>query len=742
MDTNKRDISRRKVNKKVNKKRNPGKAVAKGFWVSFVVLLKTVFACIIIAGCIAGGLLIGVVAGCIITTEPLTEEQLDIKNSTALTSFVYDSEGNELVHIKGTANVNRQLADIEEIPENLKNAFIAIEDERFYSHSGIDVKRSIGAFLGYVIPSLDDYGGSTITQQLVKNITGDDKQSVQRKIREQWRAIRLEKELDKDEILELYLNIIYMGQDLYGVKSASLAYFSKDVSELDLAECAFLAGITNSPNRYNPLTQKGRTNCYARQINILDQMLKLGFISDEEYIEAIQEELVINDNYRKEVEAASIYSYFVDAALVDVREALMRPVEEGGLGYTREEAIDLIYQGGINIYTTMDPDIQKIVDYEYCNLENFPVNHLYTDPADMAQSSIVIINQWSGHVVAMYGGFGEKTQSLSFNYATSARRQPGSSIKPILVYGPLIDQHIINDTSIVHDEKVYLDDKNPDKPWPTNSYGYYNGAVTVRWALQQSSNVAAVQLYKDHVKENLEYLKKLGIDRTSETQLSLALGGFNKGVTTEEMAAAYVPFANGGTFYKPITFTKVTDINGRTILTNNGSPTVIYQDYRTAALMTDLLKSVVSDGTGRGAQIYNANGQAIPTAGKTGTTTDNYDYWFCGYTPYYTASVWYGYEMQKSMSSAEGGAARKLWTKVMTRIHEDLEYMDFDGIGNIMEVSICSSSNKLATEACRAAGSVTTGHFAAGYEPTELCTVHVSEPASPSPAAGTAAPTP
>ncbi len=711
--------------KKVSKeKKDPVQIISKSFWVTFVVILKTAVIVAVIAACIAGGLLVGVVAGCIITTKPLTDEQLDIKNSTALTSFVYDSQGNELVHIKGTSNVNRQLADIEDIPVNLRNAFIAIEDERFYTHSGVDIKRTIGAFLGFVIPSLDDYGGSTITQQLVKNLTGDDRASVQRKIREQWRAIRLEKKLEKDEILELYLNIIYMGQDLYGVRSASLAYFNKDVKDLDLAECAFLAGITNSPSRYNPLTQKGRTNCYARQINILDQMLSLGMITDEEYIEAIQEQLVINDNYRKEVEKASIYSYFVDAALIDVREALMKPVEEGGLGYSKDEAIDLIYQGGINIYTTMDPAVQKIVDEEFCNPDNFPVNHLYSDPADMAQSSIVIMDQWSGQIVAMYGGYGSKTQSLSFNYATSAKRQPGSAIKPLLVYGPLIDQHLINDTTIVKDEQVFLDPQNPETPWPKNSYNTFYGPISVRYALEQSSNVAAVRLYVDHIQENLQYLKNLGIDRTSETHPSLAIGGFNTGVTTEEMTGAYAAFANGGIYYKPITFTKVTDINGRTIITNNGSPVSVFQDYRTPALMTDILESVVTSGTGRGTQIYNANGTAIPTAGKTGTTTSNYDYWFCGYTPYYTASVWYGYEMQKSISSAENGAARKIWAAVMTRVHENLEYRDFDGMSSILSVEVCRDTNMLPTSECRKANRVVTGHFAAGYEPTETCSMH------------------
>lgn len=721
MGPEKRGVSRRKVNKRTFKQEPTGQKVAKGFWVSFKVAIKTCLVALLIAVCIVGGLLVGVVAGCIITTEPLTEKDWDIKSSTALTSFIYDSQGNELVSIQGTANENRQLADIEEIPDYFAKAFVAIEDERFYSHNGVDVKRTVAAFLGYVVPSMGSHGGSTITQQVVKNLTGDDARSVPRKIREQWRAMSLEKELDKEEILELYMNIIFMGQNVYGVKAAALAYFDKDVSDLSLAECAFLAGITNNPAKYNPFTVKGRTNCYKRQINILDKMLECEFITEEEYIEAIQEKLVINEDYRQEVVEASIYSYFVDAVLVDAREALVEA------GYTNQQAKDLIYQGGVKIYTTQDPDIQKIVDEEYCNISNFPVNHLYSDPDDMAQSSIVIMDQATGHVKAMYGGFGEKKQSLSFNFATSALRQPGSAIKPILVYGPLVDQHVINLTSTVDDLPVFLDKQNPEELWPMNHEKNFNGRITVRYALQQSINIAAVALYKDHVSANLQYLKKLGIDRTSETHLSLALGGFTNGVTTEQMCAAYVPFANGGTYYKPITFTHIEDINGNTILTNTGSPTVVYDDYRTSAIMTDLLQSVVTGGTGRRTQIYNAKGEFIPTAGKTGTTTSSYDLWYCGYTPYYTCAVWYGYEMQKTTTAAESIAHVSLWAKVMNRIHAELPAKSFEQPSNVVNVQVCKHSNMLPTEACRKdprGSCIITGTFAVGTEPTEYCNFH------------------
>lgn len=428
---------------------SPVAITLKVLWISISSVLKLIIAVVLIICCIGGGLLLGVFAGCIITTEPVTEDQLDLTYQGAPTQIL-DTSGNVIATIQGSDIINRELVDYDEVPTDLYNAFIAIEDERFYSHPGVDIKRSVAAALGFVVPSLDRHGGSTITQQVVKNITGDDAQSVTRKVREQWRALQLEKELSKEEILELYVNIIYMGSNLYGVGAASEAYFSKPISDLSLAECAFLAGITNNPSRYNPLTTVGRANCYKRQINILDKMLEQKLITDEQYIEAIQEDLVINDDYRQEAKKAAIYSYFVDAVLTDAKEALIEA------GYSKSEATNIIYNQGITIYSTQDSRIQKIFDEEFCNLANFPVNHMYTSASDMAQAASVLIDQSNGHILAMYGGYGEKTTSLSFNYATDAKRQPGSSIKPILVYGPLIDAGIITSATTTDDIPVFF----------------------------------------------------------------------------------------------------------------------------------------------------------------------------------------------------------------------------------------------------------------------------------------------
>lgn len=700
---------------------SPVAITLKVLWISISSALKLIIAVVLIICCIGGGLLLGVFAGCIITTEPVTEDQLDLTYQGAPTQIL-DTSGNVIATIQGSDIINRELVDYDEVPTDLYNAFIAIEDERFYSHPGVDIKRSVAAALGFVVPSLDSHGGSTITQQVVKNITGDDAQSVTRKVREQWRALQLEKELSKEEILELYVNIIFMGSNLYGVGAASEAYFSKPVSELSLAECAFLAGITNNPSRYNPLTTVGRANCYKRQINILDKMLEQKLITDEQYIEAIQEDLIINDDYRQEAKKAAIYSYFVDAVLTDAKEALIEA------GYSKSEATNIIYNQGITIYSTQDSRIQKIFDEEFCNLANFPVNHMYTSASDMAQAASVLIDQSNGHILAMYGGYGEKTTSLGFNYATDAKRQPGSSIKPILIYGPLIDAGIITSATTTDDIPVFFNYQTPEEKWPKNSYSEHRGLVTTQWAIQQSSNVVAVSLFKDNMSFCLNHLKKLGIDRTNEAYLSTALGGLEQGVSSLEITAAYVPFANGGTYYEPITFTKICDKNGGLILSNEVKSKIVYENAGTTTIMTDMLESVVTSGTGSAAAIKNGAGQSIPVAGKTGTTTSSYDYWFAGYTPYYTCSVWYGYEMQKTITTAEKGAAAKLWAAVMSRVHEALSPKNFTtpSTGTV-SCTICKYSGMLPSAACYKdprGNCIINGTFLAGTEPTQTCTLH------------------
>ncbi len=703
-------------------------------WSGLKITVKSALVIMLILCCMVGGLLIGVVAACVTTTDALTIEDL---TTSSLTSFICYADGTpvtyttedgseEIIKLKGSENVNRVLVDLEDVPDHLANAFIAIEDERFYQHSGVDIKRSLGAVVSYVMPGMQDFGGSTITQQLVKNATGDDASSIPRKIREAWRAYLLEQEYDKDEVLEYYMNLIYMGRDVYGVQAAAGAFFSKDVSDLSLAECAFLAGITNNPAKFNPFTTKGRSNAYQRQITILDQMLKLEMITKDEYIEAIQTELVFNDNYVTHG-SSGVYSYFVETAIKDVRAKFIEQ------GYTETEANRLIYGGGITIMTTQDKQIQAIVDKEFKDINNFPANKYYESASDMAQAAMVIMDQYTGHVKAIYGGYGEKTTKFGYNYATDAQRQPGSAIKPLLVYAPQIDQHIITLGHTIEDEEVFLDPQNPEDVWPKNSYPYYQGTITMRKALAISSNVAAVKLYQNNIQLGLSYLKNLGIDRTNETQLSMALGGFTKGVSAMQMTAAYVPFANGnGVYYEPVMFTKVLDKDGKVLLDNTPKSHVVYQDSQTASVMTSMLEAVVDPiygGTASGANFKNKKGEQIPVAGKTGTTSSSYDYWFCGYSGYYTASVWYGYPKQTTMQASEVGAAVKIWRKVMEQIHSDLpaRALTHGAVESSKEYNVCLVSGKLATELCSQDvwGDMTSvEHYTDSTAPTEYCTTH------------------
>lgn len=733
MSRSSRRFKRSNVEEAQYEYKNPVLIFLKVLWHIFSIALRITLVVVLIAIFVVGGAVIGLITACISTTEPVTDIQLE---TASLTSFIYYPDGEPVTYIndegqeepialKGTGNVNRVLVTIDQVPDYLPKAFVAIEDERFYTHPGVDVKRSLSAIVAYMLPGFGTYGGSTITQQLIKNATGDDEQSVLRKISEMWRAYLLEKDYSKEEILEKYMNIIYMGRDCYGVQAASRAYFGKNVGDLNLAECAYLAGITNNPGKYAPHTTVGRQNGYKRQIIILDKMLELGMITKQEYIDAIQTKLEFNEEYEAGSSYA-LYSYFVDAVIKDVRDAFMER------GYSRTEANQMIYGGGIRIYTTQDRAIQAIVDKEFNNDANFPVNYQYTAVTDKAQASFVLIDQYTGQVKAMYGGYGPKTTNLAYNYATDAHRQPGSSIKPILVYAPLIDQHIITAASTIEDEESFLNPDTPDKPWPRNSYKSFKGTISIRQALAISCNVAAVKLYKDNIPMCLQYLKRSGIDRTGETQISVALGGLTNGVCAMEMCAAYVPFSNGtGIYHQPITFTKVLDSDGNVLIDNISQSHVVYDDAQTASIMTSLLTSVMDanySGTARKAIFFNRDGVQVPTAGKTGTTTNSYDYWFVGYTGYYTAAVWYGYPSQKSMQAEEKGAAYLLWKVIMEQIHEDLPIKELSTGTAGKSVLICAESRKLATPLCAQdeTGSKTIYEiFSDGSQPTSYCTDHV-----------------
>lgn len=653
-----------------------------------------------------------------------------------LTSFVYyvdpaTGEEKELETLFG--DENRVWADIDEIPDMMQKAFVAIEDARFYTHNGVDWKRTIGAALNYVVRFRDNFGGgSTITQQLIKNITGDDETSVKRKIQEVMRALELEKKYEKDDILELYLNTIYFGQRAYGVQSAAQTYFGKDVSQLSLAECAAIAGITKNPYKYDMI--RFPENNKERQELVLQQMLEYGIITQAEHDAAVAEELQIVRDDGSGAED-QYQSYFVDAVISQVLKDLQEQK-----GYSESMAKTLLYTGGLRVVTTIDVDIQAKMDAVFQDVENFP-GGLGKD-GTMPQAAMVIMDPYTGKVLAMYGGRGEKTGNRVFNRATQAHRSPGSSIKPLSVYAPGIEYGVITPFTVLDDAPK--DFQQRAGGWPKNENGSYGGRTTVMKAVERSLNTIAVEVLQEvgverafrftHTNLGLSSLVESRVDtnkkgeqimKTDVALSPLALGGVTDGVTVLEMTAAYSAFTNNGTYTRPILYTRVYDSSGNIVLEQEPEQTVS-MSAKTATYMVEILKNVVtgSQGTGRRAAL----GNGIEVGGKTGTTDDSFDRWFAGITPYYTGVVWFGYDKPQDVGRFDTNPALYLWKQVMSAVHENLEPRSFNLSTELKSVSICADSGMLASEWCSqdVRGSrVMTARLAAEDVPKARCTMHV-----------------
>jgi penicillin-binding protein 1A len=606
----------------------------------------------------------------------------------------------------------------------LKKAFIAIEDERFEKHRGVDVQGLISAVFNKLAhPGRPMRGASTITQQVVRNINGTFDRKLSRKIQEQWSAIQLERKLNKDEILELYMNVIFMGHSYYGVQSSSKAYFGKDVGELDLAECAALAGITNNPGIYNAFTEKGRENIKGRQELILKKMLELGDIDENQYNQAISKKLKFSDPEENTI-ASKAQSYFVDKVVSDVVNDLVTERK-----MSKDMALTTLYNYGLKIYTTQDSEMQKAMDEVFTNDKYFPqVNSAAKKEGEHAQAAMLIMDPYTGQVKAMYGGYGEKTASNTYNRATKLERQPGSSIKPIAVYGPAIDTKCITPATVVDDVPVYLLG-NDEKRYPENFEHTYSGLTTIRNAIKRSVNVVAAKVWMQIPDDSLKYLKKVGIDRDDERYVSLAMGGLKKGVSPLQMTAAYVPFVNKGIYREPVTYTKVYDSAGNLLLEKKSKDSIVY-DETSAFLMQDMMQEVVKGGTATRCKIQGGN---MPTAGKTGTTSDNIDKWFVGYTPYYVSATWYGYDNKTKpikLTSSEGSQAQIIWQAVMEKVHKNLKPTEFPQPSGLVKKKICIYSGKVATELCARdprGNAVREEYFIKGTEPkdSDLCDVHV-----------------
>ena len=661
---------------------------------------------------------------------------------------------------------NRIWTDLEDIPKYLQEAAIAIEDKRFEKHHGVDWKGTTRAIV-YTLFGKNVQGGSTITQQLVKNVTGDNEVTVKRKITEIYRALELEKRYEKDEILEAYLNEVFFGQSCYGVVTASRMYFNKDVSDLTLAECASLMGITNNPSMYDPtLSSWTRENNRERQLTILGAMLEQEKISQEEYDEAKAEDIVFSNGFtisgkyvgsdgtatdpepeepstddtespadEEEPTIKGRYSWFTEAMIGDVADALVEKygitdkVRDNGTTYTAyEQAWDMVHGKGYKIYTTQNPKYQKIAEDVCYDLSNIPYTSSYTNSAgeqveDQLQIALTIVDPTNGYVVAMIGGAGEKQADRVWNWAVNAR-QCGSAIKPLSTYAPALDDGTINGASVIDDYPMLL---NGDV-WPRNDNWRYQGLMPLHLALRQSLNTCAVRTNLAYgVTNSYDFLvNKLGFENLTYTDSqqvgNMALGGFEKGVTTEEMAAGFATFVNEGVYTKPRTFVRVEDANGNVILENEAKSTVAMKNT-TAALMNSLLQEASLQGTG-----YQAQFPGMHIAGKTGSTNSNKDRYFVGYTPYYSCAVWAGYEHNQRIV-ASGNPCSAIFRKVMSAIHEELPDKDFFSCAGLTSVAVCADSGMLASENCAldVRGSrVYTALVAADNAPTSVCTMHTA----------------
>ena len=660
-------------------------------------------------------------------------------------SYMYyvDSNGQIQKYQDVFAKTSSAWVDFEDIPENMIYAAVAIEDHRFFEHQGVDwittIKACARMFFGD-----DSVGGSSITQQLIKNVllTEDeaaDDVTVQRKVLEIFRAVQLEKKYDKDEILEMYLNFIYLGQSCRGIRSAAETYYGKEVESLTAAECASIIGITNSPTWYDPY--QNPENNEKRKEDILWAMNNYGWLTDEEYEEALAQELVLKNgidlpdsmaycknkscNYKgivstltfaeekyycpscgteipvAENASQDVYSWFADTVLEDVAKAL---AEKNGMTWnsaTRELMMRQIQTGGYHIYTTIDVEVQKQVDAIYTDLTQIPE----TRSGQQLQSAIVVIDNATGDIVAIAGGVGEKKGFDEWNRATDAKLQSGSSIKPLSIYAPGFEQGTLSPATVVADLPLNYN----NGAWPRNDNYSYGYASTIFSAVTRSVNaVAAHSLDKIGVNYGYEYAKdKFGLSSLVDEYIDangtvhsdngyapLAMGAQTWGVHVRDMAGAYATFANDGIRREERTFTKVYDSDGNLIIDNTQDSEQILSQ-KSVNYMNYCLVNATARGTGTQADF---TGQTI--AGKTGSTSEFKDRWYCGFTGYYTAAIWTGYDTPEVIRPTSTNPACVLFKKVMEPLHEGLERVPLYDTSGMVTVSMCLDSGKRATEAC------------------------------------------
>ena len=648
--------------------------------------------------CVIGaGIVAGMFFGLFGDDFEITKEELQIGTAN---SVVVDQNGAVIANLSG--DEKRKIITLEDMSQYLPKAYVAIEDERFYSHSGVDFKRTAGAILNTVFRGSSSYGGSTITQQLVKNITKDDESSglagIFRKIKEWAKAFQVERMISKDQILELYLNILFVGGEgnLHGVELGAEYYFNKSAKDLSLAECAYMAGINSSPMSYNPFdTSTDNTEKIKDKTKtVLEKMKELGYINDEEYNSAVAEVDAGLKFQKGAISSGSNYSYHTDAVLDQVINQVMEERE-----VSRQIAENYVYSSGLTIYSTVDANIQARLEEEYQKEKYIKSgrdkNKDGTLVNDHTQSGMAIVDYKTGNVVGIAGGLGEK-DAAGWNRATHMRRQQGSAIKPIADVAPALEEGIITPATIYDDVKTNFGGNYE----PKNEGNDYDGLINIRQFIAVSHNIPALKIMKELTPEkSLEYLNKMGMTSLTKEQdnvLSLAIGGTSNGSSPLEMAAAYGTIANDGVYITPTFYTKVVDSSGNTVLTPNQEKTRVFSE-QTAYLVKSITEEPVtaSNGTATYCKI-----SGMDVAAKTGTTDDSYDRWLCGFTPYYAAATWFGYDTNEEVRGFTQNPAGQIWDAVMTDIHKNLENATFTKPSGIVEQTVCRKTGCLATTGC------------------------------------------
>ena len=623
-------------------------------------------------------------------------------------SVVVDSDGNVIAEL-GSERKKIKVEN-EDMPENLKNAYVSIEDERYYKHHGVDIKRTGSAIINYVIHiGNSSFGGSTITQQLVKNLTGDNSGAISRKVKEWWKAYLLECYFSKEEILDMYLNVIYVGPNIYGVGAGSKYYFNKNVQELSLAECAFLAGINNSPNSYNPFDEEtdNTEKIQNRTITVLDKMLELEYITEEEHDTAVAEvENGLSFDKGNVESSDGIYSYHTDALITEIMEDIADKKN-----ISEDFATNYIYLSGLTIKSTQNSSIQDRTEEEF---DKRQYNIASREGGDPAQAAMVIIDHQTGQVIACVGGLGEKDTARGLNRATQSTRQTGSSIKPLAVLAPGIDKKKFTAATIYADvEKTFEGNYSP------KNYDGYLGEVTVRRAVESSQNIPFVEMMEEiGIKTSISYLKDMGVTSLTDKDesLSLALGGLDKGITPLEMAAAYATIANDGVYIEPTFYSEITNQSGKTVIEANPESHRVFSE-QVAYILKEILTQPV---TGNNGTATYCSISGIDVAAKTGTTDENYDRWLCGFTPYYTAATWFGYDQNETIYFNRQNPAGIIWANVMRSIHSGLDNATFEKPSWIQTETICADSGGIANSGCT---NTYEEYFLWGTRP-ENCTKH------------------